>query len=156
MTTLSISGIILGMVFKTKIGITFYILLSLQIVMTIVLITFVIFLGSVWYTWLFAILAVIFAGVFFLYFIIAISDTLYSIADDHLFIKTGWYELEIPFNSIVEVSSGVKNKRMKPSLSFARLKIMYKTPHGYVESVRISPVNENEFIALLESKIQDS
>jgi len=142
MTMLSFSGIIFGMVFKTKIGITFYILLSLQIVMTVVLIIFVIFLGSVWSTWLFAILAVLFAGVFFLYFILAISDTLYSIADDHLFIKTGWYELEIPFNNIVEISNG--------------LEIKYKTPHGYVDSVRISPVNENEFIALLESKIQDS
>jgi len=154
MTMLSIDDIILSMVFKTKIGITFYILLSLQIVMTIVLITFVIFFGSVWSTWLFAILAVVFAGVFFLYFILAISDTLYSIADDHLFIKTGWYELEIPFSSIVEVSSSVKSTQARSSSSFAKLEIKYKTPHGYMESVRISPINEKEFVTLLKSKVQ--
>jgi len=143
------------MVFKTKVGITFYALLILLVIMTTALILFVIFLGSVWFTWLVAVIAFMSTGTFFLYFLFAIADTRYTIADEHLFIKTGWYELVIQYTDIIQISSGVKSMLMQPALSFTRLEIKYKTPNGMTDIVHISPIDENAFLIQLKNKVEE-
>ena len=143
------------MVFKTKIGVTFYILLFMQVIMTITLIFLALFLGPVWSTWLVAVIAFMSTGTFFLYFLFAIADTRYTIADEHLFIKTGWYELVIPYTDIIQISSGVKSMLMQPALSFTRLEIKYKTPNGMTDIVHISPIDENAFLIQLKNKVEE-
>jgi len=142
------------MVFKTRVGFTFYALLIFQIIMTIAFIILVIFMGSVSSTWIVAVITTLSAGVFFFYFLLAIADTRYTVADEHLIIKTGWYELIIPYADIINVSGGVRSILMQPALSFIRLEIKYKTPHGMTDIVHISPVDENEFLVQLKNKVE--
>ena len=139
--------------YKPKAGVSFYILLVLQVLTTVTLVLLAIFMGSALFTWIVAILAAFFTGIFFLYFFLALKDTRYIIADTYLFIKTGLYELELPFDRIVSISHGVRSMLMQPALSFTRVEIKYKTLQGMTDIVHISPVNEDEFIKLLESKV---
>jgi len=142
------------MVFKSKVGVTFYIVLLLQVVMTVAFIVLAIVLGPVWTTWIFAIAAVFCAAVFFLFCIPAVKDTAYTITDDYLLVKTGWYELELPYTDIIEITPNITSIIMEPALSFKRVEIKYKTPRGMREIVHVSPVNEKEFVLLLESQVR--
>ena len=137
------------MKFKSKIGTVFGITFIVFSVMTISSAVF----AFVLFSWLLAFIAVAFTLFLILFFIPVFRNTFYQITDDNLAIKTGRHEIIIPYANILSISRGVKSMLMQPALSFARLEIKYKTPQGNTDFVHISPVNESEFLTLLESRI---
>jgi len=83
------------------------------------------------------------------------TNTFYKLDDECLFIKTGRIIIEIPYTSIVSLTCGVTSMIMEPALTFKnRIEIKYKTKGGITEIVHVSPLNEDEFIRILNSKIQ--
>ena len=141
------------MVCKSKIGILYWITLIFASVITIALAILAIYLKPVWSSWLVALIAAGFAASTVFYLIPRLKDTVYEISEFDLLVKTGRNELRIPFNSIVEISLGVKSMHMQPALSFNRVEVKYKTLKGVTDIVHISPENESEFLGLLKSKV---
>jgi len=83
-----------------------------------------------------------------------IKNTFYRLDDDSLFINTGRLNVEIPYTNIISLTCGVKSMLMQPALAFNnRLEIKYKTTGGMTDIVHLSPVNEDEFLSLLKSRI---
>ena len=139
--------------YKSKVGISFWVMFVVVVVMTLALIALAVYVDSVWATWLNAVIAAGMAASVFFFFALPIKNTYYAITEADLFIKTGRYELRIPFGSITDISNGVKSMYMQPALSFIRVEIKYTTPGGMKDFVHISPVNEKEFVALLKSRV---
>jgi len=142
------------MVFKTKVGITFYIIL-IFIFATILFIASLVFLSdSIWAKWLCGSISLLLAAVFAFHLIPMITNTYYRFDDEGLFINAGRLKVTIPYANVISFSCGVKSMLMQPALSFKnRLEIKYKTKGGMTDIVHISPVNEEEFVKLLNSKI---
>ena len=138
------------MIFKCKVGISYYVTLVMWAIMTAGMVALAIFVYT-WSSWLVTALAVVFAAIF-VYLLLLLRGTCYEITDDNLLIKTGRHKLEIPISKILAVKQGVKSTLMQPTLSFQRIDIRYETPNGTTDIVQISPAKETEFISMLENK----
>jgi hypothetical protein len=137
------------MVFKEKIGTTFMISIIFWSVLTVTFVALSIIMSNVW-------LAIV-AGALSLacfYFIPTIkTKTVYEITDDYLFIKSGKHEQRIPYGNITDISR-IKSALMVPTTSsFIRLEIKFKNQNGTSDFAHISPINEDAFVSLLESKM---
>ena len=137
------------MIFKAKIGTTFLATVVLWSLLSIMFVILSISMSSI--------LLAIIAGLFllaYLYFVPTLkTKTIYEITDDFLLVKSGKYELKIPYDSIQGVSH-IKSMLMAPSTSsFVRIEVKYKNEKGATDFVHISPVERNDFIRLLESKV---
>jgi len=137
------------MIYKEKIGTTFLASFFVWSALTVAFLVLSIAMANIW-------LAVSTATFLlaYIYFIPTLkTKTFYELDDDCLFIKSGKYELKIPYSNITEVSQ-IKSMLMMPTTSsFNRLEIKYTNQKGKTDFVHISPINKNEFITLLESKI---
>lgn len=142
------------MTFKSRIGVVYYIVLAVCIAIIAGLIVLAFNVGYAWAAWLVGGIAVIFALLLIFYLIPGLKDTVYELKDDHLLIKSGRHKLQIPYSSIVSVSRGVKSIAQAPAVSFVRLEIKYKLQTGAIGTAHISPVNESDFVNLLESKTE--
>jgi len=138
------------MVYKSKIGLSLWVMVAILSVTIAALILLVIFLELYsWAAWLCAIIAVGLAAVMIFHLLPRVKDTYYVISDIDLLIKTGRHEIRIPFSNIIDISRGVKSMDMQPALSFIRVEIKYRTPGGMTDVVHVSPVNEDEFVNML-------
>ena len=142
------------MVYKTRVGVSFYIMLII-IVASILFLSSLVFLSDLlWVKVLNGIISVFLTAVLVFHIIPMITKTLYRFGDDCLFIKAGRLNVEIPYTNIISLTCGVKSMLMQPALTFInRLEIRYKTKGGMTDIVHISPVNEDAFVSLLESRI---
>jgi len=142
------------MVFKTRVGITFYIMLIFTFSAMVFLVSVVFLAEYIWIKVLFGVIGGILAAVIIFHMIPMITNTYYKLDDDKLLIKTGRKKIEIPYTSIISYKSGVKSMLMQPALSFNnRMEIKYKASGGITDILHISPVKRVEFEKLLESRI---
>jgi len=142
------------MVFKTRVGITFYITLIFILVMILFIASLVFLSDSIWAKWLCGSISLLLAAVFVFHLIPMITNTYYRLDDEGLFINAGRLKVTIPYTNVISFSGSVKSMLMQPALTFNnRLEIRYKTKGGMTDSVHLSPVNEDEFVKLLKSKI---
>jgi c-di-AMP phosphodiesterase-like protein len=137
------------MIFKSKAGVTFTISFIVWCIFTVGLIVVSFVVGNVWL----AIVAGLFLLFFFYFMKLMRTKTFYEFAESYLFIKSGRYEQKIAYSDIIGVSR-IKSMLMVPTTSsFMRLQIKHRNQSGMEDLVHLSPINENEFISLLESKL---
>ena len=137
------------MIFKSKIGATFTISFIVWCILTVGFIILSFAMGNVWLY----IIAGLFALFSFYFVKVMRTKTLYEFAESYLFIKSGQYEQKIAYSNITGVSR-IKNMLMVPTTSsFMRLQIKHKNQQGMEDFTHVSPLGENEFINLLESKL---
>ena len=143
------------MIFKTRVGVTFYIMLIFIIAVLLFLVSMMLISDLLWVKILSGSICVLLAAVVQFHIFPMIKNTFYRFDDDSLFIKTGRFNVEILYTDIVSFTCGVKSMLMQPTLTFNnRLEIKYKTKGGMTDIVHISPVNEDAFVNILKSRVQ--
>jgi len=142
-----------AMVFRSKLGTAYYIMVLVGVLITGILIVAAILATTTWPTVLLAVLAGLLAVFLGYYLIPMYMNTYYELTEESLFIRSGWYKQTIPYTAMIGIKRDVKSLLQAPAISFIRLEIRYKLQSGAVDIAHISPVNEEEFIRLLESKI---
>ena len=142
------------MKFKSKNGVSLYIMLVFCALLMAGSIVPIFFLSQIWLIVTFALIAVFIALTLVVFLIPGLTDTYYEFADDHLLVKSGrFYKQEVPYSRITKVTREVKSLLQQPAGSFVRVEIMYKLQSGASDVVHVSPVNEDEFVNLLEARI---
>jgi Na+/melibiose symporter-like transporter len=139
------------LVFKEKIGTTFIVSFVLWSILTLSFVVLSIVMQNVWL----AIVAGVLSFACFHFIPTIKTKTVYEITDDYLYIKSGKHELKIPYSSIMGVSQIKSALMVSTTSSFVRLEIKYKNQNGSTDFTHISPVNKDEFINLLESRLID-
>ena len=145
------------MVYKTRVGITFYIML-IFIIASILFVGSLVFLSEfIWAKVLCGVISALLAVVVIFHMIPMITKTFYRLDDDYLFIKAGRLIVEIPYTNIIGLTCGINSMLMQPALAFNnRLEIKYKTKGGMTDIVHLSPVNEEDFVSMLERKYKSN
>jgi len=142
------------MIFKTRVGVTFYITLIFILAVMLFFISMLLISDLLWIKILSGSICVFLAAVVQFHIFPMIKNTFYRLDDDSLFINAGRLNVEIPYTNIISLTCGVKSMLMQPALVFNnRLEIKYKTNGGMTDIVHLSPVNEDEFVSLLKSRI---
>jgi len=144
------------MTFKPKIGATFFIAFVFWCVTTVLFVSLALAMRN---DWIF-VCAVIWLIVLVLYFIPTMititTKTFFEFTDDFLLLITGRHEQKIPYKDIISVSQGTKSMLMESfTTSFLRIEIKFKNQNETTELVDVSPMNEDEFIDLLNSYIEN-
>jgi len=142
------------MIFKTRVGVTFYIMLIFIIAVLLFLVSMMLISDLLWVKILSGSICVLLAAVVQFHIFPMIKNTFYRLDNENLFIKAGRLNVEIPYTNIIGITCGVKSMLMQPALAFInRLEIKYKTKGGMTDILHLSPVNEEEFVSLLKSRI---
>ena len=142
------------MIYRTRVGVSFYVMFIIIVVSMLFLIIMILLSELIWVKILNGVICIPLAAVLVFHIIPMTKNTFYRFDDDCLFIKTGRFNIMIPYTSIVSFTCGVKSMLMQPTLTFKnRLEIKYKTKGRMTDIVHISPVKEEEFVSILKSRV---